>query len=38
MKKYKLLITIIALIAISSIFKSCEVEPIYYSQSTPDLF
>lgn len=38
MKKYKLLIIIIAVIGISSLFKSCDVEPTYYSQSTPDLF
>ncbi|MBF6598865.1 MAG: RagB/SusD family nutrient uptake outer membrane protein [Fermentimonas sp.] len=37
MKKYKLLI-IIAVIGITSIFKSCEVGPTYYSQSTPELF
>lgn len=37
MKKYKLLI-IIAVIGISSLFKSCDVEPTYYSQSTPELF
>lgn len=38
MKKYKLLIIILAVVGISSVFKSCEVEPTYYSQSTPELF
>lgn len=38
MKKYKLLIIIIAVIEISFLFKSCDIEPTYYSQSTPDLF
>ena len=38
MKKYKLLIMILAVVGISSVFKSCEVEPTYYSQSTPELF
>ncbi|MGI6074604.1 MAG: RagB/SusD family nutrient uptake outer membrane protein [Fermentimonas sp.] len=36
MKKYILLI--IMVVGLSNLFTSCEVEPTYYSQSTPDLF
>ena len=38
MKKSKLLMIIIAVIGASFLFKSCEVEPTYHSQSTPELF
>lgn len=38
MKKYKLFLAVTAVMALSAIFHSCEVEPEYYSQSTPELF
>ena len=38
MKKYKLFIIAIVVIVVSVLFKSCSVEPAYYSQSTPELF
>jgi hypothetical protein len=38
MKKYKLYITAIALMAFAALPQACSVEPEYYSQSTPELF
>jgi hypothetical protein len=38
MKKYKLFLAVTAVMTFSAIFHSCEVEPEYYSQSTPELF
>ncbi len=38
MKPYKLLIIIAFFMAIPSMFQSCSVEPVYYSQSVPELF
>jgi hypothetical protein len=38
MKKYILFLAVIAGITFPAIFQSCEVEPAYYSQSTPELF
>lgn len=38
MKSYKFLMAFIAVMAFSTMFQSCSVEPEYYSQSVPELF
>ncbi|GHT23649.1 hypothetical protein AGMMS4957_15490 [Bacteroidia bacterium] len=38
MKKYKIFLTVIALVGMSVTYQACNVEPEYYSQSTPSMF